>query len=178
MQNNYRAYVFDRDNQVVAIETFRARDDSFAMLAAKRFGGSGGFELWRCGDWIARIAPDGSHANGHDPELNGSLNGLYKLEASSELPTILGTLTLLDGAVRGGHATFAVTGKYHRCGDAISGVVYGRRHTTAAGAKTFPVDHIRLQCDGWIFADHIEARGTAAELPGVEFKITLTRLSS
>jgi hypothetical protein len=180
MQKNYRAYLFDRDDKVVAIETFCAGDDAFALLKARQFGSRGGFELWRSGDWIAHVTPDGSHArcpSAPDPDLNGSLNGLYKLDVQSDLPRILGTLALLDGAIRGGHATFAVTGKYYRRGDSVSGLAYGLRHTTVEGPGLFPVDHIRLQCDGWIFADHIEARGTAAELPGIEFEIQLTRLS-
>jgi len=179
MLRDYRVYLFDRDDNVFAIETFRAADDSFALLKSRQVsGGGGGFELWRGGDWVARVDADGRHAAGDDGDDIAALNGLYKLEVDAGELQMVGIVNLIDGAVRGGHSTYAITGTFRCSGDTITGVVYGRRHSPFDGAYVFPLDDVRLQCQGRVLADHITGTGTAAELPNLKFNIQLTRLSS
>jgi hypothetical protein len=177
MLRDYRAYLFDRDGNIFAIETFRAADDAFALLKSKQISGRGGFELWRSGDWIARVDAEGRAWTPPSPaEREAALNGLYKVEVAGGELQMTGTLSLLDGVVRGGQETFAITGRYHCSGDAISGMVLGRRHSPQQRGYVFPLDEVRLQLDGWVFADHIAGSARAAELPDVRFEVRLTRL--
>ena len=178
MLKDYRAYLFDRDGNVFAIETFRATDDAFALLKSKQISSGGGFELWRCGDWIARIDAEGQawEAPSCTPS-ESELNGLYKvLVTGGELQTTA-TVSLVDGVIRGGQETYAITGRYRRNGDALSGVVLGRRHSPQHHGYVFPYDVLRLQLEGWVFADHISGAAAAAELD-VRFDIHMARLGN
>jgi hypothetical protein len=181
MQRDYRVYLFDSEDNIFAIETFRAADDTFALLKSKQLGHGGGFELWRGGDWIARVDRDGRHVPWHGgggpvTESTAAVNGLYKLEVGAPVLQMVGTVSLIDGTVRGGHSTYAITGMYECSGDAFVSVAYGRRHSPYQGPALFPFDDIRLHCQGWVFADQISGIGSAAELPKVRFDIRLTRI--
>ncbi|MCD0420067.1 hypothetical protein LOC51_22865 [Rubrivivax sp. JA1024] len=178
MLKDYRADLVDRDGHIAAIKTFRAADDAFALLKSKQISLGGGFELWRSGDSVARIDADGQTWDA--PAVDGdeaALNGLYKIEVSGGELHITGTFSLLDEVVRGGQATYAITGRYRRIGDAIAGIVLARRHSPQHRGYVYRYDEVRLQLDGWVFVDYIAGSAVAAELDA-HFEIRLIRLSS
>ena len=178
MLKDYRAYLFDRDGNVFAIETFRATDDAFALLKSKQISSGGGFELWRSGDWIARLDAEGKPWDRPGCTCGESaLNGLYKVEVAGGELQITATVSLLNGVIRGGQETYAMTGRYRRNGDALSGVVLGRRHSPQRLGYVFPHDELRLQLEAWVFADHMAGSAVAAELDA-RFDVFMTRLGN
>ena len=104
--------------------------------------------------------------------------GLYKVEFHTVHGTGNGVLYATSGKLRGGNSGFAFIGNYTRKGDEIHVRISTQRHNADPAFKPlFGTDMITLMLKGTGTSDMIDFEGTALQLPGVNFKAVLTRIS-
>ena len=84
----------------------------------------------------------------------------------------------IDGRLRGGNSAFAFIGNYTDKGDGIQVKVTTQRHNPDPAIKPlFGTDMITLTLKGADNGNMVDFEGTALQLPGVNFKAILTRIS-
>jgi hypothetical protein len=104
--------------------------------------------------------------------------GLYKVEFHTVHGTGTGVIYAIDGKLRGGNSAFAFIGNYTDKGDGIHAKVSTQRHNADPAFKPlFGTDMITLTLKGAQSGDMVDLEGTALQLPGVNFKAVLTRIS-
>lgn len=105
-------------------------------------------------------------------------DGLYKVEFHTVHGTGSGVVYATGGKIRGGNSGFAFIGNYSGKGEEISAKVTTQRHNYDPNFKPlFGMDSVTLTLKGSVNGDMIDFEGTALQLPGVNFKAVLTRIS-
>jgi len=106
-------------------------------------------------------------------------DGLYKVDFHTVHGTGTGVIYAINGKLRGGNSAFAFIGNYTDRTDGIHVKVTTQRHNPDPAFKSlFGTDTITVTMKGR--ADHgemIDFEGTALQMPGVNLKATLTRIS-
>jgi len=78
----------------------------------------------------------------------------------------------------GGNSGFAFIGNYSGKGEEITAKVTTQRHNDDPNLKPlFGMDSVTLTLKGSSSGDMVDFEGTALQLPGVNFKAVLTRIS-
>jgi hypothetical protein len=104
--------------------------------------------------------------------------GLYKVEFYTVHGTGTGVIYAINGKLRGGNSAFAFIGNYAARGDGVHVKVTTQRHNPDPAFKPlFGTDMITLTLKGADDGNMVDFEGTALQLPGVNFKATLTRIS-
>ena len=104
--------------------------------------------------------------------------GLYKVEFHTVHGTGTGVIYAINGKLRGGNSAFAFIGNYADRSDGIHVKVTTERHNPDPAFKPlFGTDRITITLKGADNGNMVDFEGTALQLPGVNFKATLTRLS-
>ena len=102
--------------------------------------------------------------------------GLYKVEFHIVHGTGTGVIYAVNGKLRGGNSAFAFVGNYIDRSDGIQVRVTTQRHNPDPAFKPlFGTDMITLK--GADNGNMVDFEGTALQLPGVNFKAVLTRIS-
>ena len=84
----------------------------------------------------------------------------------------------VSGKLRGGNSAFAFVGNYTERSDGIHAKVTTERHNPDPAFKPlFGTDMITVTLKGADNGNMIDFEGTALQLPGVNFKAILTRIS-
>jgi hypothetical protein len=105
-------------------------------------------------------------------------DGLYKVDFHTVHGTGSGVIYATSGKIRGGNSGFAFIGNYTGRGEEITAKVTTQRHNHDPSFKPlFGIDSVTLTLKGSISGDMIDFEGTALQLPGVNFKAVLTRIS-
>lgn len=105
-------------------------------------------------------------------------DGLYKVEFHTVHGTGSGVIYAIGGKIRGGNSGVAFVGNYTGNGDEIAAKVTTQRHNYDPSFKPlFGMDSVTLMLKGSMSGDMIDMEGTALQLPGVNFKAVLTRIS-
>ena len=105
-------------------------------------------------------------------------NGLYSIEFHTVHGTGCGVVYAVDGKVRGGNSAFAFIGSHSGTPDEIVVRVSTQRHNQDPSFRPlFGVDRVTLTLKGTMTEDIVELQGDAMQLPGVNFRAMLTRLS-
>lgn len=106
------------------------------------------------------------------------LEGLYKIEFETPRRKTVGIIFARDGKLHGGSSSFAYVGSYEQDGHKISGVVVARQHTHDPDhPPVFGLNEVKINFRGVEKNSFASVEGTAAEVPSVELKALLTRLS-
>jgi hypothetical protein len=106
------------------------------------------------------------------------LEGLYKVEFHTVHGTGNGVVYATSGKLRGGNSGFAFIGNYTGKEDEIHVKVSTSRHNHDPGFKPlFGTDMITLTLKGAQNGDMVDLEGAALQLPGVNFRAVLTRIS-
>ena len=104
--------------------------------------------------------------------------GLYKVEFHTVHGTGTGVIFATSGKLRGGNSAFAFIGNYTDKSDGIHVRVSTQRHNAdPAFRPLFGTDMITLTLTGIDNGDMVDFEGAALQLPGVNFKAVLTRIS-
>jgi hypothetical protein len=104
--------------------------------------------------------------------------GLYKVEFHTVHGTGTGVIYAINGKLRGGNSAFAFIGNYTDKSDGIHVKVSTQRHNPDPAFRSlFGTDMITLTLKGAESGDMVDFEGTALQLPGVNFKAVLTRMS-
>jgi hypothetical protein len=104
--------------------------------------------------------------------------GLYKLEFHTVHGTGTGVIYATGGKLRGGNSAFAFIGNYADRADGVHVKVSTQRHNPdPAFRPLFGTDMITLTLRGTDNGDMVDFEGEALQLPGVNFKAVLTRIS-
>jgi hypothetical protein len=104
--------------------------------------------------------------------------GLYKVEFHTVHGIGTGVIYATSGKLRGGNSAFAFVGNYTARGDDIHVKISTQRHNhDPAFRPLFGADMITLTLKGADNGDMIDFEGAALQLPGVNFKAVLTRIS-
>ena len=104
--------------------------------------------------------------------------GLYKVDFHTIHCTGTGVIYAINGKLRGGNSAFALIGNYAARGDGIHVKVSTQRHNPDPAFKPlFGTDAITVMLKRTDNGDMVDFEGTALQLPGVNFKATLTRIS-
>jgi hypothetical protein len=105
-------------------------------------------------------------------------DGLYKVEFHTVHGIGSGVIYAIGGKIRGGNSGVAFMGSYTGKGDEIAAKVTTQRHNYDPGFKPlFGMDSVTLTLKGSMSGDMIDMEGAALQLPGVNFKAVLTRIS-
>jgi hypothetical protein len=105
-------------------------------------------------------------------------DGLYKVDFHTVHGTGSGVIYATGGKIRGGNSGVAFIGSYTGKGEEITAKVTTQRHNFDPGLKPlFGNDSVTLTLKGLMTGDMIDMEGTALQLPGVNFKAVLTRIS-
>jgi hypothetical protein len=105
-------------------------------------------------------------------------DGLYKVDFHTVHGTGSGVVYATGGKIRGGNTGFAFIGNYSSKGEEINAKVTTQRHNHDLDLKPlFGMDSVTLTLKGSSSGDMIDFEGTALQLPGVNFKAVLTRIS-
>jgi hypothetical protein len=105
-------------------------------------------------------------------------DGLYKVEFHTVHGTGSGVIYAIGGKIRGGNSGVAFIGNYTGKGEEIIAKVTTQRHNYDPNFKPlFGNDSVTLTLKGSMSGDMIDMEGTALQLPGVNFKAVLTRIS-
>jgi hypothetical protein len=105
-------------------------------------------------------------------------DGLYEIFFHTVHGTGTGVIYATGGKLRGGNSAFAFTGNYQNKGDAISVMVSSRRYNPDPAVKSvFGFEGVTLSLSGRANGDLLIFEGGALQLPGVNFKAQLTRIS-
>jgi hypothetical protein len=105
-------------------------------------------------------------------------DGLYKVEFHTVHGTGSGVVYAIGGKLRGGNSGFAFIGSYTGRADGIHVKVSTQRHNHDPAFKPlFGIDMITLTLKGTANGDMVDFEGEALQLPGVNFKAVLTRIS-
>ena len=106
-------------------------------------------------------------------------DGLYKVDFHTVHGTGSGVVYATGGKIRGGNSGFAFIGNYSGKGEEITREGHNPAAQSRSEFETFvrhrfgDVDVEGIRCSG----DMIDFEGTALQLPGVNFKAVLTRIS-
>ena len=104
--------------------------------------------------------------------------GLYKVEFHTVHGTGTGVIYAINGKLRGGNSAFAFIGSYTDKPDGIHVKVSTQRHNDDPAFKPlFGTDMITLTLKGADNGRMVDFDGTALQLPGVQFRAILTRIS-
>jgi hypothetical protein len=108
----------------------------------------------------------------------GLREGLYKAEFYTVHGTGSGVLYATGGKLRGGNSAFAFIGSYVDKDDGIQVRISTQRHNDdLAFRPLFGTDHVTLTLRGVENGNMVDFEGEALQLPGVNFKAVLTRIS-
>jgi T3SS negative regulator,GrlR len=111
------------------------------------------------------------------------VQGLYKVEFHTVHGSGRGVVYAFknkrrEGRLLGGNSAFAFIGSFDDAGDEISVEVSTERHHDDPSYRPlFGTDRITLTLKGWQQGDQFQFRGSAAEVPGVAFRSTMTPIS-
>ena len=104
--------------------------------------------------------------------------GLYKVEFHTVHGTGTGVIYATSGKLRGGNSAFAFVGNYVDKGDGIHVKISTQRHNPDPAFKPlFGTDMITLTLKGTDNDGMVDLEGNALQLPGLNFKAVLTRIS-
>ena len=104
-------------------------------------------------------------------------DGLYKVSFRTPKGTGDGVVVLADGKLRGGDSILYYTGDYSQDGNKFTAKVATNRHSHTPGmSPVFGQDRVNIAVQGTIQGDSAQLTGTAAEVPGVTFQASLTKL--
>ena len=105
--------------------------------------------------------------------------GLYKVDFHTVHGTGTDVIYAINGKLRGGNSAFAFIGNYAARDDGIHVKVSTQRHNPDPVFKPlFGTDMITVTMKGGAHhGDIIDFEGTALQMPGVNLKATLTRIS-
>ena len=104
--------------------------------------------------------------------------GLYKVHFHTVHGTGSGVVYAINGKIRGGNSAFAFLGSYSGPRDKVSVKVSTQRYNEQPAFKPlFGTDRITLTLNGAVSDDMVDLEGTALQLPGLNFKAVLTRIS-
>ncbi len=105
-------------------------------------------------------------------------DGLYKVDFHTVHGTGSGVIYATGGKLRGGNSGFAFIGSYTGKAGKITAKVTTQRHNYDPNFKPlFGIDSVTLTLKGSSSGDMIDFEGAALQLPGVNFKAVLTRIS-
>ncbi|MEH2476162.1 hypothetical protein V1281_002668 [Nitrobacteraceae bacterium AZCC 2161] len=104
--------------------------------------------------------------------------GLYEVHFHTVHGAGTGIIYATGGKLRGGNSAFTFVGNYHNKGDTISVKVSTRRYNPDPSHKSlFGLEGVTLALNGHVHGDLVYFEGSALQLPGVNFKASLTRVS-
>ena len=104
--------------------------------------------------------------------------GLYEVQFHTVHGKGTGVIYVVGGKLRGGNSAFAFIGNYQNRGDTISAMVSTRRYNPdPAHQALFGLDGVTLALNGRADGDAYDFEGGALQLPGVNFRAHLTRVS-
>jgi hypothetical protein len=104
--------------------------------------------------------------------------GLYRAEFHTVHGTGTGVVYAASGRLRGGNSAFAFVGHYNDRADGIHVKISTLRHNPDPAFKPlFGIDRITLMLKGTANGDMVDFEGEALQMPGVNFKATLTRIA-
>lgn len=104
-------------------------------------------------------------------------DGLFKVSFQTPLGTGNGVAVLEGGKLRGGDSMMYYAGPYSQDGDKFSAKIATGRHSHVQGmSPVFGQDSVNIAVEGTTQGDSAQMTGTAAEVPGVSFQASLTRL--
>ena len=105
-------------------------------------------------------------------------DGLYKAEFHTVHGTGNGVIYASGGKLRGGNTGFAYIGSYSGTDDKLSVKVTTQRHNDDPALRSvFGIDAVTLTLSGSSSEGMVDLEGNALQLPGVNFKAVLTRIS-
>ncbi len=105
-------------------------------------------------------------------------DGLYKVAFSTPRGSGVGVLAIQGGKVRGGDSRTYYVGTFNESGGMVTAQVKVDLHTnTSFMTSVFGMDRVNVTLKGLALGDTAELTGTAAEVPGVNFRAVLTRLT-
>ncbi len=105
-------------------------------------------------------------------------DGLYRVEFHTVHGTGTGVVYATNGKLRGGNSAFAFVGNYAAKDAGIHAKVSTQRHNPDPAFKSlFGIDRITLTLKGTDNGDMVDFEGEALQMPGVNFKATLTRIA-
>jgi len=105
-------------------------------------------------------------------------NGLYKVRFETSRGAGTGVVALVDGHVRGGDSSMFYYGTYTAKDGYFTADVVTNVHTIAPHRPSlFGRDIVHLRLEGPYQHDFAQVKGHAREVPEIELKSTLTRLS-
>jgi hypothetical protein len=105
-------------------------------------------------------------------------DGLYKVDFHTVHGAGSGVVYATNGKIRGGNSGVAFIGTYTGKGEEITAKVTTQRYNPDPNFKPlFGMDSVTLTLKGSISGDMIDFEGAALQVPGVNFKAVLTRIS-
>jgi hypothetical protein len=104
--------------------------------------------------------------------------GLYAVEFHTVHGIGTGVIYAINGKLRGGNSAFAFIGNYADRSDGIHVKVTTQRHNPDPAFKPlFGLDMITITLKGADHGNMVDFEGMALQMPGVNLKATLTRIS-
>ncbi len=104
--------------------------------------------------------------------------GLYKVDFATPAGAGSGVAYLKDGKLRGGDSMIAYVGTYSLEGDKITATVKTQAHSNVPGmASVFGLNNVEITIVGNVADNKIVTKGTAKEVPGVQFQANLALIS-
>jgi hypothetical protein len=104
--------------------------------------------------------------------------GLYEVHFHTVHGTGTGIIYAIGGKLRGGNSAFTFIGNYQDKGETISVKVASRRYNPDPAHKgLFGLDGVTLALNGRADGETYDFEGSALQLPGVNFKARLSRVS-
>jgi hypothetical protein len=115
--------------------------------------------------WVKR------EAKSHGPQVTLS-DGLYSVEFETLLGAGSGVLVVSDSKLRGGDGTFAYFGTQWPTGNGFTAEIETKRHSEGR-ASVFNMEPAHIRLVGRLDGVNAVCTGTAAEAPGLIFKVVL-----
>ncbi|OUR76593.1 hypothetical protein A9Q83_13550 [Alphaproteobacteria bacterium 46_93_T64] len=104
--------------------------------------------------------------------------GLYKAEFETPFGRSTAVIYLYNGLFRGGNSALFYVGIYELKGNSFSAVTKVKRHSQDLNiASVFGMDNINVIIEGEIEGNIINIDGVATEVPDMQMRGKLTRLS-
>ncbi len=105
-------------------------------------------------------------------------NGLYKVRFETPRGAGTGIVALTDGHLRGGDSSMFYYGTYVANEGTFTADLVTNVHTIAPHKPSiFGRDIVHIHLEGTYFHDYAQVKGHAREVPEIDFKSTLTKLT-
>jgi hypothetical protein len=105
-------------------------------------------------------------------------NGLYKVRFETPLGAGIGVVALQDGRLRGGDSSMYYHGTYTAAEGSFVADLVTNVHTIAPHKPSiFGRDIVHIHLEGTYIHDFAQVKGRAREVPEIDFKSTLTKLT-